>query len=317
MRALITGAGGFVGGHLCSYLLAHTDWQLLGTVYPGPVEDPNPAPRLSMVWADLRDPDQVSELVGSFDPGAVFHLAAQSFVPESFAHPWSTLENNIRSQLNVLEGVRELDHPVRVLVVGSNEEYGKPRPEELPLTEESLLRPSSPYAVSKVAQDMMGFQYFATYGMEVVRVRPFNHTGPAQSPNFVVPAFASQIANIEKGLRKPIVQVGNLDAERDFTDVRDIVRAYYLAVVKGEPGEVYNLASGSPQSVRGLLESLLSMSTVEIKVEIDPSRYRPIDTPVVYGSATKFHRATGWEPEIPFEQTLQDVLGYWREQDRA
>jgi GDP-4-dehydro-6-deoxy-D-mannose reductase len=163
----------------------------------------------------------------------------------------------------------------------------------------------------------MGFQYFATYGMEIVRVRPFNHTGPAQSPNFVVPAFASQIASIEAGLREPVVQVGNLDAERDFTDVRDIVRAYHLAVAEAEPGEVYNLSSAAPRSVRGLLESLLSMSTVDIRVEVDPSRYRPVDTPVVYGSADKFRRATGWEPEIPFEQTLKDVLGYWREQTRS
>jgi GDP-4-dehydro-6-deoxy-D-mannose reductase len=253
-------------------------------------------------------------LVEEFEPDVIFHLAAQSFVPSSFADPWDTLENNIRSQLNILEAVRWLGRAARVLVIGSNEEYGSPRPEELPLTEESPLRPSSPYAVSKVAQDFLGLQYHLAYGVDVVRLRPFNHTGPGQSPRFVVPAFASQVARIEAGLQEPVMRVGNLDVARDFTDVRDIVRAYYLAATRAEPGEVYNLASGRPQSVRGLLETLLSLSTAEIRVEVDPDRYRPADTPVAYGSAERFHRQTGWEPEIPFEQTLRDVLEYWREQ---
>jgi len=314
VRALITGAGGFVGGHLCDYLLTHTDWQLLGTVYPGPVDDRQPAPSLSLVQADLRDPGRVAELVEGFGPDVIFHLAAQSFVPSSFADPWDTLENNIRAQLNVLEAVRRLRRPVRVLVIGSNEEYGSPRPEELPLTEESPLRPANPYAVSKVAQDFLGLQYYLAYGVETVRLRPFNHTGPGQSPRFVVPAFASQIARIEAGLQEPVMRVGNLDVARDFTDVRDIVRAYYLAATQGQPGEVYNLASGKPQSVRGLLDTLLSLSTAEIQVEVDPGRYRPTDTPVAYGSAERFRHQTGWEPQIPFEQTLRDVLEYWRRQ---
>ncbi len=321
LRALITGAGGFVGGHLCAYLLAHTDWELVGTVYPQPVEAQPSESRLRLQFADLRDPDGVRALVDEVRPDAIFHLAAQAFVPTSFADPWDTLENNIRAELNLLEAVRRLarsetsqNREVRVLVIGSNEEYGAPRAEELPLTEESPLRPSNPYAVSKVAQDFLGLQYHLAYGVPVVRVRPFNHTGPGQSPRFVVPAFASQIARIEAGLQEPVMKVGNLEAARDFSDVRDIVRAYHLAVTQGEPGEVYNLASGQARSVHGLLETLLSYARVEISVERDPARYRPVDVPVVYGSAAKFRRLTGWEPQIPFEQTLRDTLDYWRRQ---
>jgi GDP-4-dehydro-6-deoxy-D-mannose reductase len=314
LRSLITGAGGFVGGHLCAYLLAHTDWELTGTVYPHPVDAQPQEPRLRLRHADLRDPEGVQALVGEVQPDCILHLAAQSFVPASFADPWDTLQNNIRAQLNLLEAVRRSGRDVRVLVIGSNEEYGAPKPEELPQTEESPLRPNNPYAVSKVAQDFLGLQYYLAYGLPVVRVRPFNHTGPGQAPRFVVPAFASQIARIEAGLQEPVMKVGNLEVARDFTDVRDIVRAYHLAVSQGEPGEVYNLASGRPQSVRGLLETLLSYSRAEIRVERDPSRYRPVDVPVVYGSAAKFHRRTGWEPQIPFEQMLRDILAYWREQ---
>lgn len=316
MRALITGAGGFVGGHLCAYLLAHTDWDLIGTVYPQPVEAQPPEPRLRLKHADLRDPKGVLALVSEEQPDYIFHLAAQSFVPTSFADPWDTLENNIRAELNLLEAVRRSGREVRMLVVGSNEEYGAPEPGELPQTEENPLRPNNPYAVSKVAQDFLGLQYHLAYGLPVVRVRPFNHTGPGQSPRFVVPAFASQITRIEAGLQEPVMKVGNLEAARDFTDVRDIVRAYHLAVTQGEPGEVYNLASGRPRSVRELLEMLLSCSQAqaEIRIERDPTRYRPVDVPVVYGSAEKFRQQTGWEPQILFEQTLRDTLEYWRGQ---
>jgi len=316
LQALITGAGGFVGRHLCAYLLAHTDWEMLGTVYPQQVEAQPPEPCLRLRHADLRDPEGVRALVDEVQPDYIFHLAAQSFVPASFSDPWDTLENNIRAELNLLEAVRRSGRDVRVLVVGSNEEYGAPRPEELPQTEDSPLRPNNPYAVSKIAQDFLGFQYYLAYGVPVVRVRPFNHTGPGQAPRFVVPAFASQIARVEAGLQEPVMQVGNLDAARDFTDVRDIVRAYHLAVTQGESGEVYNLASGQAQSVRGLLETLLSYSKTDIRVERDPARYRPVDVPVVYGSADKFRGRTGWVPQIPFEQTLRDTLEYWREHAR-
>ncbi|MGD2177440.1 MAG: GDP-mannose 4,6-dehydratase [Anaerolineae bacterium] len=314
MQALITGAGGFVGGHLCDYLLAQTDWNLTGTVFGRPIETESPAPRLRLVPADLRGRDSVHSLVEEIQPDYVFHLAAQSFVPSSFADPWDTLDNNIRSELNLLEAVRRSGREVWFLVVGSNEEYGAPEPNELPQTEQNPLRPNNPYAVSKVGQDFLGLQYHLAYGLPVVRVRPFNHTGPGQSPRFVAPAFASQIARIEVGLQEPVMRVGNLETSRDFLDVRDIVRAYHLAVTRGEPGEVYNLASGRPQSIQALLETLLSYSDTEIRVERDPERYRPVDVPVVYGSAEKFYRRTGWEPRISFGQTLRDTLAYWRDQ---
>jgi GDP-4-dehydro-6-deoxy-D-mannose reductase len=317
LRALITGAGGFVGGHLRTYLLAHTDWELIGTVYPRMVDAESPQPRLRLKHADLCDRDVVDALVDEAQPDYIFHLAAQSSVPSSFAYPWDTLENNIRGELNLLEAVRRSGREVRVLVIGSNEEYGAPRPDDLPLMEESPLRPNNPYAVSKVAQDFLGLQYHLSYGLPVVRVRPFNHTGPGQSPRFVIPAFASQIAQIEADPRESAMKVGNLEAARDFTDVRDIVRAYHLAAVQGEAGEVYNLASGRPQSVRETLDCLLSYSRVEIRVEQDAERYRPVDVPVVYGSSEKFHRLTGWAPQIPFEQTLRDTLEYWRKQVQA
>jgi GDP-4-dehydro-6-deoxy-D-mannose reductase len=200
------------------------------------------------------------------------------------------------------------------LVVGSNEEYGHPEEGELPFTEETPLRPVSPYAVSKVTQDLMGLQFHLAYGIDVVRLRPFNHTGPGQSPRFVAPAFASQAARIEAGLQEPVVKVGNLSAARDFSDVRDIVRAYHLAATRGEPGEVYNLASGQVHQISELLETLLSFTDADIRVEVDPARYHPVDVPVVYGSAEKFHKQTGWQPDISFEQTLRDTLDYWRSQ---
>jgi len=314
LKALITGAGGFVGGHLCRYLLAHTDWELMGTVYPQPVETQPQEPRLRLQHSDLREPEGVQALLEEVKPDHVFHLAAQSIPAASFDNPWDTLETNIRSQLNILHSMRILGLHARVLVVGSNEEYGYPQKGDLPFTEESPLRPASPYAVSKVTQDLMGLQFHQAYKLDVVRLRPFNHTGPGQSPRFVVPAFASQIARIEANLQEPVLKVGNMAAARDFSDVRDIVHGYHLAATKGKPGDVYNLASGQPHKVSALLDTLLSFTDVHIRVETDPDRYRPVDVPVVYGSAEKFYQLTGWMPEIPFEQTLEDTLDYWREQ---
>jgi len=314
LRAIISGAGGFVGGYLCEYLLNETDWRLTGTVFPHPVESQPEDTCLRLQHVDLRDVEAVHALVDAVQPDYIFHLAAQSYVPPSFTDPWDTLENNIRAQLNLLEAVRRSGRETRVLVIGSNEEYGAPRPDELPQTEDSPLRPSNPYAVSKVGQDFLGLQYYLAYKIPIVRVRPFNHTGPRQSPRFVAPAFASQIARIEAGLQEPVLKVGNLEAARDFTDVRDIVWGYHLAITEGEPGEVYNLASGRPRSIQGLLDTLLSASPADIRVERDPERYRPVDVPVAYGSAEKFRRQTGWEPQISFEQTLKDVLTYWREE---
>jgi GDP-4-dehydro-6-deoxy-D-mannose reductase len=200
----------------------------------------------------------------------------------------------------------------RILVVGSNEEYGLVGEDELPIKEANPLRPTSPYAVSKVAQDMLGLQYHLSHGLQTIRVRPFNHIGPRQSEQFVAPAFAKQIAEIEAGIRPPVVKVGNLEARRDFTDVRDIVRAYYLIITKGKQGEVYNIGSGVPRSIRELLNTLLSFSEAEIEVKQDPSLLRPLDVPVSYCDYGKLKECTGWEPTIPFEESLKEVLNYWR-----
>lgn len=311
MRVLITGASGFVGAHLRRYLLQQTAWELVGTAYP----EPPPAttdPREQLVALDLRDQTAVQAVLATVRPEAVIHLAAQSHVPTAYADPWATLENNIRGQLNLLESCVRLELSPRFLVIGSGEEYGRAAPETLPLREEHPLRPENPYSVSKVAQDVLGYQYFISYGLPVVRVRPFNHVGPGQSARFVLPAFASQIARIEASQQEPVLRVGNLTPARDFTDVRDVVRAYHLALTQGRPGEVYNVASGVPRTIQSLLDALLALARVPIRVEVDPERYRPADVPLIYGSAEALRRDTGWEPQIPFEQTVREVLGEWR-----
>jgi GDP-4-dehydro-6-deoxy-D-mannose reductase len=317
VQALITGIGGFAGSHLADFLLAETNWEIAGCVLsecdtPAHLQD-----RVSCQVVDLRDVRDVSRMLGETAPDVIFHLAALASVDSSWRTPWPVLENNIRSQLNLLQSLADLGAKVRVMVVGSNEEYGLVRPEELPLTEDSPMRPNSPYGVSKVAQDMLGLQYFLSHQLPVIRVRPFNHIGPRQGLGFVAPDFSVQIAQVEAGLRPPKIQVGNLEAQRDFTDVRDMVRAYFLAVVHGAPGEVYNIGSGQSHSVQELLEVLLSYSQVDITVETDPARHRPSDVPVVRCDARKFHALTGWKPVIPFETSLRDALNDWRTRIRS
>jgi GDP-4-dehydro-6-deoxy-D-mannose reductase len=220
---------------------------------------------------------------------------------------------NIMSQLNLFQAVLAANIRPRILVVGSYEEYGSLRPEELPAKETSPFRPTNPYGVSKIAQDMLGYQYFSSRGLYCVRVRPFNHLGPRQSETFVAPSFAKQVAEAEIGLREPVVRVGNLEAQRDFTDVRDIVRGYYLALLHGEAGEVYNLGSGRATSVQCILDFFLAHSKINLSVERDPSLLRPLDVPVTVCDFSKFREQTGWEPKIPLDQTLSDMLEYWRE----
>jgi len=311
LRAFITGVGGFAGSHLSDYLLEQTDWQVTGCVLPG-WDCSHLDGRVTCLELDLRDRMAVRATLEQVAPDVIFHLAAQAFVPVSWQDPWDTLENNIRAETNILDGLVKLGAKPRVMVVGSNEEYGLVQPQDLPLREDSPLRTNSPYAVSKVAQDLLGLSYFLSYTLPVVRVRPFNHIGPRQSEGFVAPAFAKQIALIEAGRQEPVIRVGNLSAQRDFTDVRDVVRAYYLVVTKGQPGEVYNIGSGQPRTVQSLLETMLSLSAAQIRVEFDPERMRPSDTPVVYCDATRLRDATGWTLSISFEQTLRDVLDDWR-----
>ena len=314
MRALITGISGFVGSHLAEYLLEHTDWHVAGTVY-GPEENiEHLRDRLELYPAELSELETVTSILEQARPDHIFHLAAQPLVSLSRRDPWGTLASNIRLQLNILEAVARLDSAARILVVGSSEEYGLVRPDELPIKETNPLRPTSPYAVSKVAQDMLGLQYHLSHRLYTVRVRPFNHIGPRQSLGFVAPDFARQIARAEAGLQEPVIRVGNLEPQRDFSDVRDVVRGYHLLITQGEPGEVYNLGSEQARSVGELLEKLLVMSEVPITVEQDPERVRPTDVPVIFGDCTRIRERTGWRPRISFEQSLRDVLDYWREQ---
>lgn len=314
MQALITGISGFVGSHLADYLLAHTDWQVSGTVYGRLDNILHLRERLTLYPAELSQLEVVRFIVEESQPDYLFHLAAQPIPSLSRYDPWFTLENNIRAQLNVLEAVAQLRPSCRVLVVGSSEEYGAILPEHLPLSEDAPLRPTSPYAVSKVAQDLLGLQYWLSNRVEAIRVRPFNHIGPRQRRGFVAPDFASQIAEIEAGMRPPVLTVGALDSQRDFSDVRDIVRGYHLALVHGQPGEVYNLGSGQAHEVRTLLELLLAASPTAIEVVQDHSRVRTVETPCIVADASRLHQLTGWQTNISLQQSLYDVLDYWREQ---
>lgn len=310
MRALITGVQGFAGPHLVELLREKTDWNLYGIVRSQRI----PAVGYQPISADLRDRDRLHALVVEIAPTHVFHLAAQSHVPTSHTDGGATLINNIVGQTNLLDACRALERPPLILIVASGEEYGRAKPEQMPLREDCPLNPTSPYAVSKIAQDYLGLQYFTSYGLPVVRVRPFNHIGPGQSDRFVVPAFAHQIARIEAGQQAPIVRVGNLEARRDFVDVRDVVRAYYLALTRGEPGEVYNIGGGAVVSIGEVLELLLSLSSTAITVEPNPDLLRPSDVPLFVADSTRLHEATGWEPTIPFVRSLQDILAWWRAQ---
>ncbi len=311
MRALITGIAGFVGSHLAEAIQVETDWEVWGAVI-GSVERANAISGAKMLTTDLREPDQARVLVETARPDVVFHLAAQAFVPLSWADPWGTYETNIRSQLNLLDVLSRLSSTARVLIVSSNEVYGYARAEDLPLNENAPLRPNNPYSVSKLAQDFMGLQYFLDRQMPIIRVRPFNHIGPRQNERFVAPSFAKQIVEIERGGREPVLRLGNMAAQRDFSDVRDIVRAYILAIKQGEPGEVYNIGTGRAHSVREMLDIMLAHSPVRITEETDSAKFRPSDTPISYADPAKFKRQTGWEPRFSFEQTCVDILNDWR-----
>ncbi|MCS7220654.1 MAG: GDP-mannose 4,6-dehydratase [Anaerolineae bacterium] len=316
-RALITGISGFVGSHLAELLLAETDCQVAGTVLGDMSNVAHLRERLTLYPAELSRLDVVAYILEEVRPDFIFHLAAQPIPSLSARDPWSTLEPNIRMQLNILEAVVRLKLNSRVLVVGSSEEYGLVSPDQLPITEDTPLRPLNPYAVSKIAQDFLGLQYHLAHGVFAVRVRPFNHIGPRQRLGFVAPDLARQVAEAEAGLQPPVVYVGNLDVYRDFSDVRDVVRAYWLALTKGEPGSVYNIGSGQVHSIREMLERLIALTGKQIEIRIDPQRTRPSEVPRLVADASRFRQRTGWEPRIPFEQSLRDVLDEWRARVRS
>ncbi|GMK39867.1 GDP-mannose 4,6-dehydratase [Paenibacillus sp. CCS19] len=315
MKALITGINGFVGGHLASYLLSE-GIEVAGTCrcrqHNG--EDALSNKNIRLIECELRDAAAVEEVIAAERPDHLFHLAAQSFVPASWASPSDTIHNNVAGQVHLLEAIRLHKLPTKVLIAGSSEAYGEVHTNEIPVTENNPLRPMNPYAISKIAQDFLGMQYYRQYGIPIVRMRTFNHIGPRQNEHFVTSSFAKQIAEIEKGLRPPVLYVGNLEARRDFTDVRDVVHAYWLAIQHGTPGECYNVASGRSWSAGDLLQLLLSLSPIKVTIEQDAARMRPSDVPIVIGDSAKLTSQTGWLPKIPIETTMQEVLEYWRDQ---
>jgi GDP-4-dehydro-6-deoxy-D-mannose reductase len=315
MRALITGVTGFTGSHLAEYLIREGH-EAIGTVRGRNrqtefIEDIKH--NIALLECDLTDTNSVSQTLDEASPDVIFHLAAQSFVPTSWRAPQETINTNVIGTLNILESIRRSKSNPVIQIAGSSEEYGLVLPEETPIKETNQLRPLSPYAVSKVAQDLLGYQYHKSYGMNVVRTRAFNIVGPRSAGKIVTAAFAKQITEIEKGLKEPVINVGNLDSFRDFTDVRDIVRAYVLAIEKCDYGEAYNICSGKTWKIRDVLDMLISMSTRTIEIREDPVRMRPSDVQILLGDCTKFMNKTGWKPQIPFEQTLQDVMNYWKQ----
>jgi len=302
MKILITGLGGFVGPYLADYCLQKGD-DVFGTLFPG---HKSPREKLNTFECDLNAKERLKEILREVGPDIIFHLAAQS---SSTADSFSILFNNVNCQVNLFEVLRELNLNPVCMIACSALEYGFV--EKNPVKESFALRPLSPYAISKAAQEMAAFYYFKQYGLKAVIIRAFNHTGPGQR-NAVLPSFCRQIAEIEAGKKEAIIKVGNLDVHRDFTDVRDIVRAYFLSVKHCSFGEPYNVGSGESRKIQDMLEALLCLSSKKIKIEQDPDLMRKNDIPKIQADISKFSKETGWRPEIPFEKTLKDTLNYWR-----
>ena len=270
-------------------------------------------PGVDICDLDILAPEAIERLLEEQRPDYIFHLAAQSSVAVSWKNPGLTVDVNVKGSLNVLDAVRKLDYKPRVLLIGSGEEYGHVRENEVPVQEDNVLRPGNIYAATKACQNMIGAIYAQAYGMDVMMVRAFNHVGPNQSPIFVVADFCKQTAEIEAGLKEPVIKVGNLSARRDFSDVRDVVRAYVELMEKGKAGETYNVGSGNAVEIRKILDMILCRSKKEIRVEVEPSRMRPVDVPVIEADISKLKACTGWKQKITLEETIQDTLEYWRQ----
>jgi GDP-4-dehydro-6-deoxy-D-mannose reductase len=315
-KVLITGITGFVGKHLADHLLSQKKYEIIGTYRSesGLTTLDELKDQLHVKQVDLNDPQAVESLILSEKPDYICHLAAQASPAKSLVRPMETLTNNIASELSLLEILRKHSLSTRMLIISTGDIYGLVTPSDIPVDEETPMRPANPYAVSKITQDYLGLQYYLAYKVDVVRVRPYNHIGPGQKEGYVISDFAKQIAEIEAGKKEAVLSVGNLSAGRDFTDVRDVARAYELALEKGESGEVYNIGSGKSHKIADVLDTLLSFSKEKIEVTVDQSKFRPIDVPEIVCDSNKFRALTGWKPEVPFERTLQEILDYWREQ---
>lgn len=310
-KAYITGISGFAGSYLAEYLLQN-DYKVGGTHISDNVQNIDHIKQeIELHRVDLMDLEAVEKSIDNFSPDIIFHLAALTSPAESFKEPSKVFTNNIAAQLNLFEAVRKSSITPRILITSSAEIYGLVSASDLPISEDTQMRPGSPYAVSKIAQDYLGLQYNLSYGMDIIRVRPFNHIGPRQTGQFVVASFAKQIAEIErKGEGK--IKVGNLEAKRDFTDVRDIVKAYEILGKLGVSGEAYNAGSGVSHKISQILYLLLENSKQKIEVEIDPAKLRPSDVPDIRSDNTKIEKL-GWKPEIALDKTLKDTLDYWRD----
>jgi GDP-4-dehydro-6-deoxy-D-mannose reductase len=299
VRVLVTGSGGFVGQWLMPHLRESGDEAV------GLDEQ-----------IDITDPAALTEAVTGVAPDAICHLAAQASVASSWSDTAQTFEVNVLGVVHLLGAAAACSRPPRTLLVSSAEVYGVVQPEELPVQEDRPLRPASPYGASKAAAELIGLQAWLGKGMEVVRARPFNHTGPGQRPEFVVPGLAQQVAEAARR-GSAILEVGNLSARRDITDVRDVVRAYRALLVDGAPGEVYNVCRGESVSIDEIARRLLSLAGVDLSIVFDPTRARPVDQPDVRGDPSRLRAATGWVPEIDLDQTLTDVLAWWQEPARS
>lgn len=313
-KVLITGISGFAGSHLAEYLVNNRDYSVFGT-YLSEQSLKNLEKiknKINIKRVDLTDEKKVMVLIENIRPDFIFHLAALALTKDSLSKPKETIFNNITAQINVLEAVKDSGLSSRILIVSSADVYGKVSKEKQPINEDAPFAPANPYAVSKIAQDFLGLQYFITYSMKIIRARPFNHIGPRQATGFVVSDFAKKIARIERKIIPPVLTVGNISAKRDFTDVRDMVRAYALLVVKGTAGDVYNIGAGISYRIEYILKTLASFSKVKINIKKDSSLFRQDDIPDRVCDKSKLNSQIGWKPEIPIEKTLKDTLDYWR-----
>jgi GDP-4-dehydro-6-deoxy-D-mannose reductase len=313
-RVLITGITGFAGSHLAESLSGKAE--VWGTCLDDNIENVTGIPGLKLVSCDLLDYKMVESAVEQARPDEIFHLAGQSNPSLSFGSPADTLRTNIFSTLNLFEAALNKAPAASILNIGSGDEYGEAAPEELPLRESAELKPLNPYAVSKVTQDLLAFQYSKSRNLRAVRCRPFNHFGPRQSEQFVCSAFARQIAEIEAGVkREKVLRVGSLESFKDFLYIKDVVAAYELLMERGTVGEVYNISSGDPVRISAILNEILSFSSERIEVATDPGKLRSKETPAVYGDSSKL-RSLGWSPRYGLREGLKELLDFWREKVR-
>lgn len=318
-KILITGITGFVGSHLAEYIIGRNEGHRVYGLcrWRSPRENlARVYDKISLLEGDLGDLSALIRQLKSLNPDFIFHLAAQSYVLTSFSSPLQTLMTNCLGSANLLEAIRILGIDPVVHVCSSSEVYGQVNKSDLPIREDCRFRPVSPYAVSKAAEDMLAFQYWAAYRIKTIRTRMFSHTGPRRGDVFAMSFFAKQIASAELGLQKPQVRVGNLKSVRTFCDVRDAVRAYWILVNRCKPGEVYNIGGTRTLTIKQALELLLSFSRMKFKVKVDPALIRPSDVTLQIPCIDKFRKETGWKPEIPAEKTLKDLLDYWRRELR-